>query len=206
MFLSLTGLLSLRSALLLPAPVSVSVVDHAPQALAGVLGFVPPPAALARVTPPVSETAAAENPAPVTAAARPAAGPVTGRFHEPRPGHVHLGIDIDGETGDPARAAFAGTVLIAGRAPSGYSGYGTIVVIGHPNGLTTLYAHLSRVAVATGRRVAAGEVVGAMGCTGSCTGSHLHFEVRFGNVPLNPERYLPPTGSTGVAAARVSRL
>jgi len=82
-------------------------------------------------------------------------------------------------------------VLVAGRAPSGYGGYGTIVVIGHPTGLTTLYAHLSRVSVAVGRQVAPGDVVGAIGCTGSCSGSHLHFEVRIANVPVDPERYLP---------------
>ena len=190
MFLSLIGLLSLRSALFLPAAIPISVVDRAPQALAGVLSFLPPSAAPARPTaaPPERE-APAPRPGPV--AARPAVGAITGGFGERRRGHVHLGIDIDGETGDPVRAAFAGTVLIAGRAPSGYSGYGNIVIVGHPNGLTTLYAHLSRVTTAIGRPVAPGEVVGAMGCTGSCTGSHLHFEVRFGNVAVDPEPYLP---------------
>ena len=89
------------------------------------------------------------------------------------------------------RAAFAGTVLVAGRAP-GYAGYGTIVVIGHPNGLTTLYAHLSRVLVGIGRQVASGDIIGAMGCTGSCTGPHVHFEVRIANQPVDPLRYLPP--------------
>ena len=189
MFLLLTGLLSLRSALLLPALPSVTAVDHAPRALAGVFAFLPP-SPRPRTTSPEPAAGMPSQP-PVTAVSRPAAGPITGRFHERRPGHVHLGIDISGHIGDPVRAAFAGTVVFGGPAPRGYSGYGTIVVIGHANGLTTLYAHLSRVSVAAGRKVAPGDVVGAMGCTGSCTGPHLHFEVRFGNVAVDPERYLP---------------
>jgi murein DD-endopeptidase MepM/ murein hydrolase activator NlpD len=188
-FLLLTGLLSLRSALLLPVLPSVNVVDRGPRGLAGVFAFLPQ-SARPRAISPGPETTAASRP-PVTAASRPAAGPITGRFHERRPGHVHLGIDISGHTGDPVRAAFAGTVVYAGAAPRGYQGYGTIVVLGHANGLTTLYAHLSRVSVPAGRTVAPGDVVGAMGCTGSCTGSHLHFEVRFGHVAVDPERYLP---------------
>jgi murein DD-endopeptidase MepM/ murein hydrolase activator NlpD len=123
---------------------------------------------------------------------RPAPGPVTGVFHERRRGHSHLGIDIDGESGDDVRAALAGIVLVAGSPPRGFSGYGTIVLIGHPDGLATLYAHLSRVGVGVGTAVGAGDLVGAMGCTGSCTGPHLHFEVRFGNTPVDPMAYLPP--------------
>jgi len=191
-FLSLAGLLSLRSALLLPATAPVAVVERPPRGLASVFSFLPRSARPARPAAQTWAAAAATNLASATAATRPAVGPVTGKFHERRPGHLHTGIDIDGETGDPIRAAFAGIVLVAGRAPSGYRGYGTLVVIGHPNGLTTLYAHLSRVSVGVGRQVASGDVVGAMGCTGSCTGSHLHFEVRIANQPVDPERYLPP--------------
>jgi murein DD-endopeptidase MepM/ murein hydrolase activator NlpD len=190
-FLALTGLLSLRSASFLSPTAPVTVLQRTPRGLAGALSFLPPSVRPARPTPPVPETAGPGNPAPAPAAVRPAVGRVTGQFHERRPGHTHLGIDIDGETGDPVRAAFAGTVLFAGRAPSGFSGYGTIVVIAHPNGLTTVYAHLSRVSAAAGRHVVPGDVVGAMGCTGSCTGSHLHFEVRFGDVAVDPGRYLP---------------
>ena len=194
MFLLLTGLLSLRSALLLPALPSVTADDRGPRALAGVLAFLPAP--VRPHTTAAGPPPAASSKPPMTTASRPAVGRIAGRFHERRPGHVHLGIDIDGQTGDPVRAAFAGTVVYAGPAPRGYSGYGTIVVIGHTNGLTTLYAHLSRVLVAAGRQVAAGDVVGAMGCTGSCTGSHLHFEVRFGNVAVDPARYLPSDNPT----------
>jgi len=190
-FLSLIGMLSLRSALLLPATAPVASVDRAPRGLAGVFSFLPRSVRPARPTPSAAEVAAWFKAASATTSVRPVVGNVVGKFHERRPGHLHTGIDIDGETGDPVRTAFAGTVLVAGRAPSGYSGYGTIVVIGHPTGLTTLYAHLSRVSVAVGRQVAPGDVVGAIGCTGSCSGSHLHFEVRIANVPVDPERYLP---------------
>jgi Meckel syndrome type 1 protein len=173
--LSLIGLLSFRSAQLLPIDVPVPVVDQAPRLFAGVLAFAPPPPA----------------PAPVVEVVRPAPGPVTGGFHESRPGHAHLGIDIDGETGDWVRAAAAGIVVVAGVPASGYSGYGTIIVVAHADHVTTLYAHLSRVTVAPGETVAPGDLVGEMGCTGSCTGAHLHFEVRENGTPTNPETFLP---------------
>ncbi len=100
--------------------------------------------------------------------------------------HRHAGIDFDGDTGDPVSAAGAGTVVHAGSAPSGYSGYGQMVLIDHGNGVTTLYAHLSRVNVRVGTVVRPGDRIGAIGTTGNVTGSHLHFEVRLGDRPVNP--------------------
>jgi murein DD-endopeptidase MepM/ murein hydrolase activator NlpD len=180
-FLSLTGLVAFRSALPAPTLNPIAVVDGAPRVLTGTVLFP--------VFAPAPTTTTTAVPAPV--AVRPAPGPITGVFHERRRGHAHLGIDIDGETGDDVRAAFTGIVLIAGSPPQGYSGYGNIVLIAHDRGLTTMYAHLSSTAVGVGQRVAAGDRVGAMGCTGSCTGSHLHFEVRFGGTPVDPTDYLP---------------
>src|SRR4051812_12116207 len=72
----------------------------------------------------------------------PAPGAITSPFGGRR---NHPGMDIDGVTGDPANAAEAGTVVLAGAAPSGYSGYGNVVEIDHGSGIATLYAHLSRV-------------------------------------------------------------
>ena len=115
--------------------------------------------------------------APAPRKVRPAAGGMTGWFGERRGSRAHPGIDLDGDTGDPIVAAMAGTVVIAGPAPAGYGGYGLMVQIDHGFGLQTLYAHLSSVAVPVGVPVAAGQLVGAMGSTGSSTGSHLHFEV-----------------------------
>jgi murein DD-endopeptidase MepM/ murein hydrolase activator NlpD len=121
---------------------------------------------------------------------RPASGARTGWFGEGRPGHRHTGIDFDGDTGDPVIAAGAGTVIHAGAAPSGYSGYGQMVLIDHGNGVTTLYAHLSRIGVRTGTVVQPGQYVGAIGTTGNVTGSHLHFEVRIGDRPVNPAPWI----------------
>jgi len=73
----------------------------------------------------------------------------------------------------------------------GYYGYGNTVIIRHADGKETLYAHLSQIYVRMGQVVDQGETIGAVGCTGWCTGPHLHFEVRVGGVPVNPLNYLP---------------
>jgi RNA polymerase sigma-54 factor len=95
----------------------------------------------------------------------------------------HHGVDIRLRTGDPIHAAFGGTVRIAGRM----GGYGNCVVVRHPNGLETLYGHLSKINVRHGQHVAAGEVIGLGGSTGNSTGPHLHFECRFLYQPFDPE-------------------
>ncbi len=121
---------------------------------------------------------------------RPARGAVTGVFGERRRSHIHPGTDFDGETGDPVVSAAGGTVIHAGQAPDGYSGYGLMVLIDHGSGVTTLYAHLSRIGVRSGTSIGAGDYVGAIGSTGNVTGSHLHFEVRMGDRPVNPMNWL----------------
>lgn len=73
----------------------------------------------------------------------------------------------------------------------GHWGYGHYIIIRHADGSETLYAHLSAIYVSLGQTVAQGEPVGAIGCTGWCTGPHLHFEVRIGGVPVDPLLYLP---------------
>ena len=129
------------------------------------------------------------GPTPAPALVWPAPGPITSPFGGRR---HHPGIDIDGVTGDPVTAAGSGTVVLAGPAPSGYSGYGNVVVIDHGGGVATLYAHLSRVDVAVGQAVQQAERIGAIGATGDATGDHLHFEVRLGNQPTDPMGWLPP--------------
>ena len=121
---------------------------------------------------------------------RPARGAMTGWWGEGRGSHRHAGIDFDGDTGDAIVSAGTGVVTHAGGAPAGYSGYGLMVTIDHGNGVSTLYAHLSRVRVVVGQAVAPGEGIGAMGTTGNVTGSHLHFEVRMGGVPVNPNPWV----------------
>src|SRR5437588_12187301 len=119
----------------------------------------------------------------------PAPGRITSPFGDHR---NHPGIDIDGNTGDPVLAAGAGTVTMAGLAPGGFSGYGTIVAIDHGGGLMTFYAHLSKVTVVLGQPVQSGQLIGAIGTTGYVTGSHLHFEVRLAGKPVDPMPWLPP--------------
>lgn len=125
-----------------------------------------------------------------TTLAWPLRGPITGRYGEPRGRSRHPGIDISAPIGSTVRAAAAGTVAAAGYV-GGYHGYGLIVVVDHGNGMLTIYAHLSRAGVAIGQVVDTGDIVGASGCTGSCTGPHLHFEVRVGGSTRNPMDYLP---------------
>jgi murein DD-endopeptidase MepM/ murein hydrolase activator NlpD len=126
----------------------------------------------------------------------PAEGLRTGWWQEVRSGHLHPGVDVDGETGDPVWSAGKGTVIWAGPAPDGYSGYGTVVQIDHGQGIASMYAsmyaHLSRVDVEAGQFLDAGQQIGAMGTTGNVTGSHLHFEVTVGGQRVDPETWLPP--------------
>jgi murein DD-endopeptidase MepM/ murein hydrolase activator NlpD len=83
-------------------------------------------------------------------------------------------------------ASDGGVVTFAGRR----SGYGLCVTISHGNGLSTLYAHCSKLLVRAGQAVAQGERIANVGSTGRSTGPHLHFEVRVGGVPRNPWNYL----------------
>jgi murein DD-endopeptidase MepM/ murein hydrolase activator NlpD len=116
----------------------------------------------------------------------PIGGPVTSGFGL-RWGRMHTGIDIGAGHGTPIRAARGGTVIMA--AYNG--GYGLCVIIDHGGGLTTLYAHQSRMTVGSGESVSQGEVIGYVGTTGNSTGAHLHFETRMGGSAQNPMRYLP---------------
>lgn len=96
--------------------------------------------------------------------------------------HYHYGVDIKVYVGDPVKTAFAGVVRVAH-----YDGdYGRVVVVRHPNGLETLYAHLSRLKVKVGDWLEAGDLVGLGGNTGRSTGSHLHFEARYLGEPIDP--------------------
>jgi murein DD-endopeptidase MepM/ murein hydrolase activator NlpD len=99
---------------------------------------------------------------------------------------LHTGIDIGAGYGAPVVAGDSGTVAYAGAL----SGYGNVIVVDHGGGLATTYNHLSAYAVSTGQSVGRGAVVGNVGCTGYCTGPHLHFEVRVNGSPVDPMGYL----------------
>jgi murein DD-endopeptidase MepM/ murein hydrolase activator NlpD len=101
-------------------------------------------------------------------------------------GSLHPGIDIGVPTGTPIKAAAAGKVIYCGWM----SGYGNLVMIDHGGGIATLYGHQSRIASSCGEDVAQGQIIGYTGCTGFCTGPHLHFEVRVNGTPVDPLGYL----------------
>ena len=105
--------------------------------------------------------------------------PITGK----RDGHT--GMDLAVPTGTPIRAALGGTVTTA----TYHSSYGYYVMVDHGNGLSTLYAHNSRLMVKVGQTVEAGAVVSLSGSTGRVTGPHLHFEVRVNGQRTNPRNY-----------------
>ena len=97
----------------------------------------------------------------------------------------HPGLDIGILRSPDVRAAAAGVVTQIGSV-AGFDGYGNIVLVRHRDGFSTLYAHLSQVLAHVGQQVWSGEQIGIAGCTGSCTGTHLHFELRYGNVAMDP--------------------
>jgi murein DD-endopeptidase MepM/ murein hydrolase activator NlpD len=103
-------------------------------------------------------------------------------------GKAHEGIDLAAPTGTAIYAADGGQVLYAGEA---VRGYGKMVVVQHRSDLLTVYAHGSVLLVHTGDKIAAGQEIARVGQTGHATAPHLHFEVRRGQVPQDPLRFLP---------------
>jgi murein DD-endopeptidase MepM/ murein hydrolase activator NlpD len=102
------------------------------------------------------------------------------------PNGFHTGIDIAEPTGAPIHAAAAG---LAYPLPDP-ARYGNFVIVQHPGGYATVYAHLSRYNVTWGQRVQAGDVIGFVGSTGNSSGPHLHFEVRFAGTAYDPMPFL----------------
>ena len=115
--------------------------------------------------------------------------PYVGNIHPrgkfgPRRGRRHQGIDLPLSTGEPIHAAFAGKV----RVSKYMHGYGNVVIIRHTNGLETFYGHMSEFKVKPGDIVHAGDVIGLSGNTGRSTGPHIHYEVRYHGLALDPQR------------------
>ncbi len=121
----------------------------------------------------------------------PLAGPLESGFGY-RWGRLHSGVDIAVLGTSRVRAALSGRVTAVGYLES-YSGYGNTVKIRHPGGVATLYAHLASASVEPGETVVRGEPIAQAGCTGSCTGPHLHFEVRVRGRLVDPLSFLPKT-------------
>jgi murein DD-endopeptidase MepM/ murein hydrolase activator NlpD len=123
-------------------------------------------------------------------------GPITSSFGQREDpilgngeGEFHTGIDISAPNGVPIRATGDGIVQTAEMA----NGYGREVVIDHGHGVETVYGHMSGFAVVAGQTVLRGQVIGYVGHSGRTTGSHLHYEVRIRNTPVNPHKYLRVT-------------
>ncbi|WP_332659951.1 M23 family metallopeptidase [Brevundimonas sp.] len=189
-------------------PTARSFLIHSGQAavLAGVAVLAMAAAPLSQPDPvgPVESFAIPEAP-PVTAVAE-AAGPITRliAFDTPVKGYAinspfgprrmpgqarrnHEGVDIAAPQGTGVFVSAEGSVVRTGYDAGGY---GRFVEIRHPNGMTTLYGHLSRLDVASGDRVDGGQRIGLVGSTGRSTGPHLHFEVRRGDRQVNPVKVM----------------
>jgi murein DD-endopeptidase MepM/ murein hydrolase activator NlpD len=148
-----------------------------------------PPAATTPTTQPNTTVPTSDVPAGGSCGSATISNPVRGTVSSdfgPRGGRNHDGIDIAAPTGTPVRAAACGTVSLAGQQ----SGYGNIVCVTHTSQFSTCYAHLSRFGVSNGAQVQQGQVIGYVGCTGNCTGPHLHFETRVNGQAQNPRTYL----------------
>lgn len=149
----------------------------------------PLPTPVAPPPPPVYKPAAA----PAAAPAAPVVGngmllwPLRGGTITQYYNSSHLAIDIAKPTGSPVKAAAAGTVVWAGWRNNGG---GLVVQVDHGDGIQTVYNHLGSMSVNEGAVVAAGQTIAAVGCTGTCTGPHVHFAVLVNGVFVNPLRYL----------------
>lgn len=116
-----------------------------------------------------------------------AARALTSRFgmrsHPILGGHrMHSGVDLAAPTGTPVSASGAGVVTYAGWS----GGYGLLVTVDHGNGMQTRFAHLSRLKVSAGQKVARGQVLGLVGSTGRSTAPHLHYEMRQNGRAIDP--------------------
>lgn len=117
---------------------------------------------------------------------------ITSSFHDPDYPYRHLfehsGLDLALSSGSQVKAAEAGYVA---KVTKNNKWYGHYVMIIHNNNLSTLYAHLSGINVAVDQYVTKGQVIAASGNSGFSSGPHLHFEVRYNGIPVNPLNYLP---------------
>ncbi len=116
----------------------------------------------------------------------PIAGSVTSGFG-PRSETFHDGVDIAAPQGTPIHAVEEGEVIYSDTL----RGYGNIVIIRHPGGFASVYAHNQKNLVHSGKKVSRGELIGEVGSTGRATAPHLHFEIRKDNIARDPLYYLP---------------
>jgi murein DD-endopeptidase MepM/ murein hydrolase activator NlpD len=203
------------------APVAQTSQTHPPPEIIPLDGPAPakpvsPPPGTASLTPP-SEATPAQRPPSEPSAAEEARGetastappPRGGRFPWPVRGHVlagygvtgsgshNDGINIAAPRGAPVAAVDGGTVAYAGNE---LRGYGNLVLIKHPNGWITAYAHCEELLVKRGDNVNRGQVIAKVGATGGVSEPQLHFELRRGKHAVDPREFLAPVPSAGTAA------
>jgi murein DD-endopeptidase MepM/ murein hydrolase activator NlpD len=119
----------------------------------------------------------------------PSAGRLTSSYGM-RWGKLHAGIDVAAPIGTPVLAVQKGIVIAAGMNAVGH-GYGNGIDIRHADGSISRYAHAEKILVRVGQPVTQGETIMLMGCSGHCTGPHVHFEIRVADKPVDPRPYLP---------------
>jgi len=148
----------------------------------------------------LARTPLVAQPAGPAWSAWPASGTVTSPFGYDA-GRRHPGIDIGILRSLTVRAAEHGRVIAVGER-YGYEGYGNVVQVAVGDGYTALYAHLSGWRVRIGQVVQAGQPIGTAGCTGWCSGTHLHFELRLHGRPVDPMRFRQYSGVRRSASFR----
>ncbi|MDD5222628.1 MAG: M23 family metallopeptidase [bacterium] len=117
----------------------------------------------------------------------PVRGMISSRFGY-RDGKIHDGIDIRAKEGTPVKAAAPGKVIFSSDE---IRSYGNLIIIKHESRFSTVYAHNRKNLVREGTLVKKGEVIAEVGITGRASAPHLHFEIREGKKPRNPEFFLP---------------
>jgi murein DD-endopeptidase MepM/ murein hydrolase activator NlpD len=176
-----------------PAP-KVEAAPVKPQAVPTQKIVQAEPPASARVAAPLADPA--PEPAPTTGSTGnsgaisfrwPVKGRVTDPFGPKQSGGQNDGINISVPQGTPIKAAEDGVVAYAG---SELKGYGNLVLVRHPNGYVTAYAHASELNVKKGESIKRGQVIGKAGATGNVSSPQLHFEVRKGATPVDPTPFL----------------
>lgn len=169
-----------------PTPAQHTLPQTAPNTLQTAPAPAPLAAPAAQPAPApvqVANTPAVQQPVAAPAASAGFRWPVSGRVLVDFASSKGTGINIEVPEGTSVKAADNGTVIYVG---SGVEGYGNLILIRHPNGYVSAYAHLGSMSVAKGANVNRGDTIGAAGMTGSVTKPQLHFELRKGATPVDP--------------------
>jgi murein DD-endopeptidase MepM/ murein hydrolase activator NlpD len=169
-----------------PKPPTVTPATSKSQTVSASSAITPLPSPKsAQVVPPAAVAVGARAPRSVGGdmLVWPVGGPLSTSFSP-----SHRGLDVVANKGIPVKAALPGRVVEATESAGPYGWY---VMLEHGGGISTVYAHLSKIRVKVGDSLKKGQTVGEVGSTGQSTGAHLHFELRQSNVPIDPRPYLP---------------